>query len=106
MQYSNAKLRELLDDHAKWIRGEGGSKADLSEADLIGLDLMAQSGFNPQESVKLWENMSKAGGGAPEFLSTHPSSQTRIKDLNARMPRALDAYNKAQGQNKKPSCRM
>jgi len=82
------------------------SRTHESEADLIGLDLMAKSGFNPQESVKLWENMAKAGGGAPEFLSTHPSSQTRIEDLNARMPRALEAYRKAQAQNKKPDCRL
>jgi predicted Zn-dependent protease len=82
------------------------SRTHESEADLIGLDLMAKSGFDPKESVKLWENMSKAGGGAPEFLSTHPSSKTRIKDLNARMPRALDAYNKAKAQNKNPNCRL
>jgi predicted Zn-dependent protease len=82
------------------------SRTHESEADLIGLDLMAESGFNPTESVKLWENMSKAGGGAPEFLSTHPSSTTRIKDLNARMPRALQAYNTAQAQNKKPDCKL
>lgn len=82
------------------------SRTHESEADLIGLDLMAKSGFNPTESVKLWQNMAKAGGGAPEFLSTHPSGTTRIKDLNARMARALDAYNKAQAQNKKPDCRL
>lgn len=82
------------------------SRTHESEADLIGLELMASSGFNPEESVKLWENMSKAGGQPPEFLSTHPSSTTRIKDLNARMPTALIAYNKAQTQNKKPNCRL
>jgi predicted Zn-dependent protease len=82
------------------------SRTHESEADLIGLDLMAESGFDPKESVMLWENMSRAGGQAPEFLSTHPSSKTRIKDLNARMPRALDAYSKAQSQNKKPDCQL
>ncbi len=82
------------------------SRTHESEADLIGLDLMAESGFLPTESVKLWENMSKAGGGAPEFLSTHPSSTTRIKDLKARMPRALDKYNKAQAKNLKPNCSL
>lgn len=82
------------------------SRTHESEADLIGLDLMAKSGFDPRESVKLWENMAKAGGHAPEFLSTHPSSTTRIKDLNARMPRALDAYNKAQAKNRKPNCSL
>lgn len=82
------------------------SRTHESEADLIGLELMASSGFKPQESVKLWQNMAKAGGQPPEFLSTHPSSSTRIKDLNARMPRALDAYNKAQAKNRKPNCQL
>lgn len=82
------------------------SRTHESEADLIGLDLMASSGFDPRESVKLWENMAKAGGSAPEFLSTHPSSSTRINDLNARMSRALDRYNTAQSQNRKPNCKL
>jgi len=82
------------------------SRTHESEADLIGLDLMARSGFDPRESVKLWQNMAKAGAQPPEFLSTHPSSSTRINDLNARMPRALDAYKKAQAQNRKPACQL
>jgi predicted Zn-dependent protease len=82
------------------------SRTHESEADLIGLDLMARSGFDPRESVKLWQNMATAGAQPPEFLSTHPSSSTRIKDLNARMPRALDAYNKARAQNRTPDCQL
>ena len=82
------------------------SRTHESEADLIGLELMANSGFDPRESVKLWQNMAKAGGQPPEFLSTHPSSSTRIKDLNARMPRALDAYNKARTTNRQPNCQL
>lgn len=82
------------------------SRTHESEADLIGVELMARSGFDPRESVKLWENMAKAGAQPPEFLSTHPSSSTRIKDLNERMPRALDVYNKARAQNRKPDCKL
>jgi predicted Zn-dependent protease len=82
------------------------SRTHESEADLIGLELMASSGFDPVESVALWQNMSRAGGQAPEFLSTHPSSATRIKDLNARMPRALETYGKARAQNRKPNCQL
>ncbi|GAB2991872.1 M48 family metalloprotease [Psychrosphaera aestuarii] len=52
------------------------------EADIIGQELMAQSGFNPQAAIKLWKNMAKVSSGAPpEFLSTHPSNETRIKKL-------------------------
>lgn len=82
------------------------SRTHESEADLIGVDLMARSGFDPRESVKLWQNMAKAGAQPPEFLSTHPSSATRIKDLNERMPRALDLYNKARAQNRMPNCKL
>lgn len=62
-----------------------------TEADKIGLDLMARAGFDPRESVKLWENMARAGGGnkPPELLSTHPAETTRINNLKARMPSAL-----------------
>lgn len=82
------------------------SRTHESEADLIGLELMASSGFDPVESVTLWQNMSRAGGQVPEFLSTHPSSATRIKDLNARMSRALETYGKARAQNRKPNCQL
>jgi predicted Zn-dependent protease len=82
------------------------SRTHESEADLIGVELMARSGFDPRESVKLWENMAKAGAQPPEFLSTHPSSSTRIKDLKERMPRALEVYNKARAQNRSPDCKL
>jgi predicted Zn-dependent protease len=82
------------------------SRTHESEADLVGLELMASSGFNPRESVTLWQNMAKAGSQAPEFLSTHPSSSTRIKDLNARMSSALESYSKAQAKNREPNCQL
>lgn len=74
-----------------------------SEADEIGLSLMAKAGFNPQESVELWKNMAKASGGnsQPEFFSTHPSPQTRIEDLQAKMSPALAAY---QAAAVRPNC--
>lgn len=54
-----------------------------SEADIVGLELMAKAGFDPEESVTLWQNMAAASSGQqpPELLSTHPSHSTRIKDL-------------------------
>lgn len=65
------------------------NRAQESESDMIGLRLMAESGFDPQQSVALWENMAKASGGnqPPELLSTHPSHSTRIQDLKAAIAR-------------------
>ena len=82
------------------------SRVQESEADILGLDLMAKAGFNPRESVNLWVNMGKVGGGQPpEFLSTHPSDRTRISGLNAHMAVALNLQNKARQQGKRPACR-
>jgi predicted Zn-dependent protease len=67
---------------------------------------MAQAGFDPRQSVQLWQNMQKAGGGAPpEFLSTHPASSTRIDNLLSHMAEALTKYNAAQAKGLKPSCK-
>ncbi|MCB1168855.1 MAG: M48 family metallopeptidase [Leptospiraceae bacterium] len=81
------------------------SRSHESEADEVGLKLMAMAGFDPQESVKLWQNMAAMGGDKPpEMMSTHPSDQTRIKDLQANMPDALALSQVARGQGRNPSC--
>ncbi len=63
-----------------------------TEADAVGLMLAAAACFDPQESVPLWERMSQASGGRapPEFSSTHPSPDTRIRDLQALRPKAME----------------
>lgn len=82
------------------------SRTHEAEADLIGLDLMARAGFDPRASVTLWRNMAKAGGETPpEFLSTHPSHQTRINGLDANMEPAYTTYKTAQQQGRRPQCR-
>jgi predicted Zn-dependent protease len=69
------------------------SRKHESEADHAGLLLMAVAGYDPRESVKFWTRMSKLGGGkTPEFLSTHPSHETRVRDLNRWMPEAMPLY--------------
>jgi len=76
-----------------------------SEADLMGLDLMADAGFDPRESVSLWRNMEKAGGQRPpDFLSTHPSSTGRITELDERMKSAMNRYNQARVAGRVPDC--
>lgn len=64
-----------------------------SEADIMGLDLMARAGFDPKQSIELWKNMAKASDGnqPPELLSTHPSHSTRIQDLNTKI-QSMPAY--------------
>lgn len=69
------------------------SRKHESEADYVGLLLAAQAGYDPREAVHVWERMEATGGGQPaEFLSTHPSHGTRIKQLEEHMPEALDVY--------------
>ena len=81
------------------------SRTQESEADKLGLDLMARAGFDPRQSVPLWENMARAGGaGQPEFLSTHPSHATRIQELSARIPQVLPAYEGARAAGRRPAC--
>jgi predicted Zn-dependent protease len=65
-----------------------------SEADRIGLMFMARAGYDPRQAVAFWERMQASGGGTapPEFLSTHPSHQTRIDNLRKWMAEAVQAY--------------
>jgi len=72
------------------------SRTQESEADEIGLMLMAEAGYDPREAVKLWQNFEALGGERPpEFLSTHPAEGTRIQRLQALMPKALEVYERS-----------
>ena len=79
------------------------SRTQESEADTIGLELMARAGFDPRAAVQLWQNMSRASNGEEpsEFMSTHPSNQTRIQGLESHMNRALALY---QQTSNRPNC--
>ncbi|NVK86409.1 MAG: M48 family metallopeptidase [Cytophagia bacterium] len=73
------------------------SRKHESEADELGLIFMAIAGYDPSSAPKFWERMSATGGGAPpEFLSTHPSHETRISRLNAKLPEAMEYYEKSE----------
>jgi len=92
--------------------GQGGSQlADLvaqvtftlpnsrlheQEADRIGVELAARAGYDPRAAVSVWQKMAKAGGGAPpQFLSTHPSPENRIKDLEVYAAKVMPLYEAA-----------
>lgn len=70
------------------------SRVHESEADEIGLTLMAKAGFKPSESVELWKNMAAQSGASsqPEFMSTHPAPSTRIENLTKQLPSAQVLY--------------
>jgi predicted Zn-dependent protease len=82
------------------------SRVHESEADMIGVDLMAKAGFDPQQSIGLWQKMERASQGQQpiEFMSTHPSHATRIQDLEQHMPQAMTLFQQAQAAGKQPHC--
>jgi predicted Zn-dependent protease len=72
------------------------SRSDESEADLVGMELAARAGYNPAAGITLWQKMGAASKGAPpEFLSTHPAGPTRIKDIEANLPKVEPLYVRA-----------
>ncbi|MBU1044716.1 MAG: M48 family metallopeptidase [Candidatus Omnitrophica bacterium] len=71
------------------------SRLHENEADHIGLILMAKAGYDPTAAIVFWEKMQKQSGNkTPEFLSTHPLAQTRIDNIKAILPKALEYYKK------------
>jgi predicted Zn-dependent protease len=82
------------------------SRVQESEADVIGVDLMAKAGFDPRQSIALWQKMEQASQGQQpiEFLSTHPAHATRIQSLEQHMPQAMGLYQQAQAMGKQPRC--
>ena len=76
-----------------------------TEADVIGLEYMARAGFDPRESVPLWQRMDASSDKKPaEFLSTHPASETRIENLVSQWQKTLPLYNQAKAEGRTPDC--
>lgn len=70
------------------------SRTGETEADQLGIEIAARAGYNPNAAISLWQKMAKLSGGAstPEWLSTHPSDQTRIENLKAMVPKVMPFY--------------
>lgn len=83
------------------------SRTHEEEADVIGLELMAKAGFDPRQSVVLWQKMAAANNGPrpPEILSTHPAPASRIENLQKQLPRALELWRQARAAGRNPHCR-
>ncbi|MFC3912431.1 M48 family metallopeptidase [Pseudaeromonas sharmana] len=79
-----------------------------TEADVLGLQLMAMAGFKPEQAISLWQNMAQISGGKkpPEFLSTHPSDQHRIDELSRQLDAVTPLYTKARELGRKPQCQF
>ena len=79
---------------AQYILVLPNSRQNESEADAIGLELAARAGYNPQAAISVWQKMNQAtqGKGTLEFLSTHPSGDTRIEQLSLLMPAVEPLY--------------
>ncbi len=72
------------------------SRSDESEADLVGMELAARASFDPRAGVSLWQKMSAASKGAPpQWLSTHPSGNTRISDIELNLPKVMPLFERS-----------
>ena len=77
------------------------SRDDESEADLLGMDLSARAGFDPAAGISLWEKMLNASNGQgtpPQWMSTHPSHESRIADIRKALPKVMPIYERSKSR--------
>jgi predicted Zn-dependent protease len=95
----NMALGDLVGAGAGSLASLKFSRGDETQADLIGLELAARAGYDPRAGITLWQKMSKASQGAPpQWMSTHPSGETRIKAIKDHIPEVIGLYEKAKLQ--------
>jgi predicted Zn-dependent protease len=95
--FTGVRLGQLGDTFAQAMFVLPNSRENEQEADRIGVELAARAGYDPRAAVSLWQKMAASGGGQPpQWLSTHPSHETRIRDLQDYSQRVLPLYEKAQ----------
>ncbi|MTV41112.1 M48 family metallopeptidase [Duganella radicis] len=102
------RLGDAVGSGAAKVASLSFSRSDESEADLVGMDLAARAGFDPRAGIALWQKMSAVNKAQPlPFLSTHPSGNQRIEDMNKNMHLVLPVFARAKGldPNKLPPYR-
>jgi predicted Zn-dependent protease len=77
------------------------SRDDETEADTVGLELAARAGYDPRAGVTLWKKMMAANKGAPpQWMSTHPSGNNRIREIESHLPEVMPLYEKTKSQSR------
>ena len=90
------KSEQRIIGFGRQLLGLRFSRKDENDADIVGLDLAARSGFDPKAGITLWKKMMKANkGGPPEWLSTHPSGDNRIEQMKKTLPQVQPLYEEA-----------
>lgn len=89
--------QSVADQVYTYLRGLPNSRLHETESDRMGVELMARAGYDPRAAISVWEKMAQISGGksGPEFMSTHPSNETRIKDLTDYAARVMPLYESA-----------
>jgi predicted Zn-dependent protease len=83
------------------------SRGQEREADLLGMEYMARAGFEPHQNIQLWRNMMAIEAPRPPaFLSTHPTDEARIRALEKHLPEALELYQQARNEPRRPECAL
>jgi len=95
--FTGIRLPQLTDTVSQAVFVLPNSRENEQEADIIGVELAARAGYDPRAALTLWKKMGQAAGGAgsPEWLSTHPSNETRLRDLQGYVEKVMPLYQAA-----------
>ena len=92
----NPQLTDMVAKQGANLLNLKFSRDDETEADLVGMEIAARAGYDPRAGVTLWQKMAAANKGAPpQWLSTHPSGNTRIEEIQANLPKVMPLYEQA-----------